>query len=70
MFGQAMAPGLERHRMADDLLNARLCGAGAQLGAQIDLVIAQQAQVQRVLAQLARVELGVRQVQAQSSSQV
>src|SRR5215217_4664975 len=46
MLGQAMPPRLERHRVANDLLNPCLSGAGAQLGAQIDLVIAQQAQMQ------------------------
>jgi hypothetical protein len=50
MFGQAVAPGLERHCVADDLLDSRLCGTGAQLGAQIDLVIAQQAQVQTAIS--------------------
>ena len=43
MLGQAMTPRLERHRVANDLLNPRLRGAGPQLRAQIDLVIAQQA---------------------------
>src|SRR4051794_35364844 len=49
MLGQAMTPGLERHRVANDLLNPRLRGAGPQLRAQIDLVIAQQAQVQSAI---------------------